>query len=484
MSERRPNIVYILNDHQAFYGHTQAKRPVFESFARQGVEFENAYTVCPLCGPARRSMLTGLFPHNHGEKQNDDDHPFDKELYLDILAQGGYDCRYVGKWHAGLGTALDHGCTGFNYPSYNNPYTKAEYRAYLEELGLDEPEVFIEHYFWEKDQGPDKAGQMLKQDGNWCNEHASGVMLAPKEAHESFFLAHLAKKQLRELAGSDKPFHLRLDFWGPHQPYFPTRDFAGLYRAQDISLPTSLYENVYENDKPEIYRVEHNKGLHDGAYNILYPSALAPDQWRQILARCYAQITQVDAAAGIVLDALDELGLAQNTLVIMTTDHGDAVACHGGHFDKASYMPEEMIRIPMAIRYPGVVSAGERRADFVSNLDAGPTILDAAGLDYPQPVDGHSLLDIFRTGKPWREYIVCETHGHWGNHIGRALITRDYKLIFNENQVDELYDLRRDPWELRNLAVRERYAPVYNEMLALLRTWGEETGDSALLAVM
>lgn len=476
-NKQKPNIVYILNDHQAYYGHQQAKRPVFEHFAADGVEFQNAYSVCPLCGPARRSMLTGLYPHNHGEKQNDDDHPFDRALYLDLLAQEGYDCRYVGKWHAGGGTAFEHGCRGFNYPSYNNPYTKAEYHAYLDELGLDVPDIFVEHYFWEDDQ----AGRVIRQDREWCNEHASGVMLAPKEAHESFFLAHLAKKQLVQLARGSQPFHLRLDFWGPHQPYFPTRDFAEMYHAQDISLPVSLYENVYTNNKPEIYQVEHNKGLHDGAFKMIYPSALAPDQWRQILARCYAQITQVDAAAGMVLDALDELGLAENTLVIMSTDHGDAVACHGGHFDKASYMPEEMIRIPMAMRYPKRVPEGEKSTAFVSNLDIGPTILAAAGLKYPQAVDGRSLLDLFQTGDPWRDAIVCETHGHWGNHLGRALITPDYKFIFNEYQLNELYCLKSDPWELNNLAVKEAYQPLVGEMIERLRRWAKETGDQALL---
>lgn len=480
MKDQKPNIIYILNDHQAYYGHGQVRRPVFESFAAGGVEFQHAYSVCPLCGPARRSMLTGLYPHNHGEKQNDVDHPFDRALYLDLLSQAGYDCRYIGKWHAGSGTALEHGCTGFNYPSYNNPYTKDEYYTYLKELGLDIPDIFVEHYFREDDQ----AGRIIRQEGALCNEHASGIMLAPKEAHESFFLANLAKKQLEELAAGGKPFHLRLDFWGPHQPYFPTQEFAEMYRAQDISLPVSLHENVYTNNKPEIYQEEYNQRLCDEHFKLVYPSRFGPDQWRQVLARCYAQITQVDAAAGIVLDALEELGLAENTLVIMATDHGDAVACHGGHFDKASYMPEEMIRIPMAMRYPKMIREGTKSTAFVSNLDIGPTVLAAAGLAYPQPVDGRSLLDLFRADEPWRDFIVCETHGHWKNHLGRALITPDYKFIFNENQLNELYDLKKDPWELNNLAVKEDDQQMVQKMLGLLRQWATETGDAELLKLL
>lgn len=90
-------------------------------------------------------MLTGLYPHNHGELINDEDHPYDKPVYLDILHENGYDNYYYGKWHAGPGTALDHHCSGFNYPSYNNPYNKPEYKEYLERNGLPEPVIHIEH---------------------------------------------------------------------------------------------------------------------------------------------------------------------------------------------------------------------------------------------------------------------------------------------------------------------------------------------------
>lgn len=482
MTSKKPNIVYILNDHQAYYGHAQARRPVFERFAAQGVAFANAYCASPLCGPARRSMLTGLYPHNHGELQNDVDHPYDRALYTDLLPQAGYRQFYFGKWHAGGGTALEHHCKGFNYPSYNNPYTKPEYKDYLRRYGLPTPEIFIEYDFV---GNGDAQGRIIRQDKAWCNEHSVGVMTTPKETHEAFFLANLAKETLASLSEnpSDAPFSLRVDFWGPHQPYFPTADFAAQYRPQEIGLPLSLRENVYTNNKPAIYAVEHNRGLNENG-KILYPTALGEDDWRHILARCYAQISLVDAAAGIILDALEAYGLAENTLVIMATDHGDAVACHGGHFDKASYMPEEMIRIPMALRYPGVVAPGQVSRHFVSNLDIGPTILDAVGLAYPQPVDGASLLAIGRdAAAPWRAFGVAETHGHFGHHIGRAVITEPYKYIYNEGDLDELYNLQTDPSELDNLAVKAEYEDTLARMRGLLRGWANETGDDKLAGI-
>jgi arylsulfatase A-like enzyme len=483
----RPNIVFILNDHQAYYRHgwdggPEVRRPYFNKMAGQGITFSRAYCASPLCGPARRTMLTGLFPHTHGEIKNDTNHPFDRDTYLDILAASGYRSFYYGKWHAGPGTAFDHGCEGFSYPSYNNPYTKPEYREYLKEHGLAEPEVLIERSFWPEvlhdgTVNQMKEGQRYSQNRSWCNEHASGILLSPKETHEAFFLANLACMKLKELADSKdrRPFHLRVDFWGPHQPYFPTREFADLYRPEDIPEYGNFRDEL--KDKPEVYLSEANYPISKDD-RLIWPNPLPWDEWQKVLARCYAQITLVDAAGGKVLEALEELGMAENTLVVWTTDHGDAVACHGGHFDKRSYMPEEMVRIPMAMRFPGRIPEGHRSDRLVSNLDVAPTILDAAKLGFPEEVQGRSLLSL--TGgqrEQWREDLMCETHGHGEDHAGRLLVTDRYKYVANRGQLDELYDLEKDPYELTNLVSDPGYRDVLSDMQARLVRWQRTTGD-------
>ena len=478
----RPNIVFLLNDHQAYYRHgwdggPEVRRPAFDRLAGEGIAFDRAYTACPLCGPARRTMLTGLFPHAHGEVHNDTNHPYDREVYLDALAAAGYRCGYYGKWHAGGGTALDHGCEGFSYPSYNNPYTKPEYAAYLERRGLPEPVVRIEREFWKVGElGDDR---LYRQQGAWCNEHATGILQTPDDTHEAFFLANLACERLRELAASDdaRPFALRVDFWGPHQPYFPTQRYADMYRPEEIGEYGNFGDTL--EGKPEIYRLEINDPLHENR-RLRQPSALPWREWQKVLARCYAQVTLVDAAGGRILDALDELGLADNTLVIWTTDHGDAVACHGGHFDKASYMPEEMIRVPMAMRFPGRVPAGRPSERLVSLIDVAPTMLDAAGLAFAQPVHGRSLLPLAAgRAENWREDLMVETHGHHQEHVGRALVTDRYKYVANDADLDELYDLREDAFELRNLAGEASHADALADLRARLARWREGTGDEA-----
>ncbi|TFG16402.1 MAG: hypothetical protein EU530_11845, partial [Promethearchaeota archaeon] len=153
--ENLPNIMYILEDHQAWYNHgskfrentPKIHRPNFEKLASEGVEFTRCYTATPLCGPARRTMLTGLYPHNHGEIKNESNHPYDREVYFEKLAEQGYTQYYAGKWHAGKGTAADFGVNTVSTPGYGNPYTMPEYYEYLEKKKLSHIKVRLDHIF-------------------------------------------------------------------------------------------------------------------------------------------------------------------------------------------------------------------------------------------------------------------------------------------------------------------------------------------------
>ncbi|MCX7015418.1 MAG: sulfatase-like hydrolase/transferase, partial [Candidatus Sumerlaeota bacterium] len=180
------------------------------------------------------------------------------------------------------------------------------------------------------------------------------------------------------------------------------------------------------------------------------------------------------------LDALEELGLAENTVILWTTDHGDALACHGGHFDKRSYMPEEMVRIPMALRWPGRIAAGQTSQRLVGTLDVAPTLLDAAGLSFSQPVDGASVLPLcFDSSSPWRDAYLCETHGHAENVVGRLVVADRYKYIATQGQMHELYDLQEDPYEMNNLIDAPAHQGILADMQARLASCQRETNDKA-----
>jgi arylsulfatase A-like enzyme len=319
------------------------------------------------------------------------------------------------------------------------------------------------------------VGERYRCEDEWCNEHASGLTVTPKETHEAFFLAALACDTLRELARTREPFSLRVDFWGPHQPYFPTREFADLYDPAAIPEYGNFRDDLAK--KPDVYHKEWNEPLHEKG-RIVVPSPLPWREWQQVLARCYAHTTMVDAASGLILDALDELGLTENTFVIWTTDHGDALACHGGHFDKASYMPEEMMRVPMAVRWPGRIPPGQTSDRLVSLIDVAPTILDAAGTHFDNRIDGTSLLPLCEgRAAAWRTDLMAETHGHGENVEGRMLVNDRYRFVATRGQMHELYDLVDDPYELCNLVEDPAFAGTLEDCRQRLRVWQQMTHD-------
>ncbi len=171
---KRPNILLIVQDHQLFHGHeNQIKRPCFNKFKQESTSFSNAYSVCPLCGPARRTILTGLYPHNHKEIHCAMNHPYDKDIYHDILAKSGYENFYYGKWHAGEGSSREHNCNSYAIGgnAYGNPYLSVDYAEYIRKRNLPYPKVKISHNFCEPERYSNVSrGDEYLQDKSACNE--------------------------------------------------------------------------------------------------------------------------------------------------------------------------------------------------------------------------------------------------------------------------------------------------------------------------
>ena len=488
-----PKIIFIQNSHQAYYHWDWETGPGpmrrnFMKLASEGACFKHSYCATPLCRPTRRTMLTGLFAHTHKQYHNDTDPPYDHEVYLDTLAEAGYDNYYFGKWHAGPGAANEHHCSGFSRTDYSNPYIQPEYKEYLKRYNFPQALHHIDRYFdipeissrgdWA--ECADNVDYQCK--ANWCGEHAVGSTLTPKETHESFFLATLACEQLEKLAKSksDQPFPLRVDFWGPHQPHFPTQEFLDLYPKEDFVLPEyGSYRNRLQGKPGAYYRERSSPFGKDD--QLIIPSTVNWEEWTEIIRHAFAHITMLDAAGGMIVDKLKELGLDKNTMIIWTTDHGDALASQGGHFDKGSYMSEEVMRIPCAVKWEGVIPAGQIRDELISTIDYPVTILDAAGTAFTKnKVHGRSLLPLL-TGKTdqWDDDLMAETFGHgYGEDINsRMLVHGDYKLIANKESIAELYNLRTDPFELHNLYEDPAFADVRADLENRLRIWQKRTDD-------
>jgi arylsulfatase A-like enzyme len=286
-------------------------------------------------------------------------------------------------------------------------------------------------------------------------EELAGVNAANQGAYVS-----AARRATDACAVTNGPWHLRVDFTEPHPPYRPCAEFADIYDPAAIPAWDSFYEDF--KDKPYIQKqMLYTWGLQD------YDWA----RWAPIAARYYAYVSQLDDAVGKILDALERSGCADNTLVVLTADHGDMCGAHR-MIDKHNVMYDDIVRVPLLIKWPGAIpadtaagaaadtaagaTAGTEINAFVQNtLDIGPTFLEAAGLPASDNADGRSLFPLFGGDTPagWRDCAVSSYNGQqFGLYTQRMLRDNDWKYVWNTSDVDELYDLHADPAELVNRA--------------------------------
>lgn len=478
--QSKPNILWLTTDHQAFANHYNVQPqftrclPTLDKLCADGVFFDNAYTSCPLCTPARASMLTGVYPHRHALMLNPDAkdpdcrNSFDKEeeLFAFALKKQGYRAVQLGKWHVGDKLANKLGFEGWTLPGYGNPLHTQEYRAYLERNNLPEPVVRV---LWDAFD-PALAGQEFNLMGDYQPFSAARELLTPKETHEAYFIADMACRWLDEYAtGEEKqPFMLKVDVWGPHHPYDTAPPFKG--RVNPALLhPHPSFNEVYQN-KPYNYTWTKNFWKH-----IDY---MDWEQTAQVLAVCYEHAMLVDDALGQVLTRLDNLGFSDNTLVILTSDHGDIFGAHGGLFNKETLLVEETMRIPLVLRWPGCVLPGTRDHRLSSNMDIPATVLAAADAEPHRAMDGIDLL-----GETRREHLMCETYGCYQKEfVQRLLRWQQYKYVAHYKDSDELYDLAQDPFELHNLIDDTRYVDILQEMQERLLREMRISGDTGIEA--
>jgi arylsulfatase A-like enzyme len=481
----RPNVLLIITDHHAWFDHfgpgrTEITFPHWERFCAEGVRFEQAFAVCPLCSPARASMMTGLYPSTHGMIRNSEsagmgnrqDLAPGSRLYSHWLREAGYRNAHIGKWHCG-GRKLpaDYGVEGWSLPHYGKPYMSDRYREYCAGRGLGEARARIERNL----NHPEWAGQTLTlhDESPWTFMNGSGVLAGPEEGHQENFVADMAVEKIRELSRGAENWSLTASFWGPHQPYYPTEPYAGSVDPAGIPAYPTFDDDL--RTRP-LRHFLHRDLVHCA------PRKQWPDwsDWQPVLARAYEQQLQLDAAVGRILAALEETGAGENTLVLWVADHGDALASHGGVFDKSCTMTEEVMRVPMAARWPGRAASGATCTRPVSNMDVTATMLAAAGLQVPESMHSRSLVPLCRDprGADWPDRLVCEHHGHGDAVTMRMLVDAGYKYVAAVYDGDELYDRAADPHETRNLVDRPEHAEVAREMRARLAAHIEEYDSS------
>ena len=464
-----PNIVFIFSDdhaYQAISAYGDARRllatPNIDRIAKAGMRFDRCMVPNSICGPARATVLTGKYSHLNGFPNNAGNARFDgaQVTFPKLLQKAGYQTAMIGKWHLGSDP------TGFDFwqvlpgqgAYYNPPMTRngqpVQNSGYVTDIITDVSLDWL--------QRRDKTKPFL-------------LMCQHKAPHREW------EPALRHLdADGDRHYA---------EPPTLFDDYAGRGLAehdQDMTIEKTMTEKDLKLTPPPRLTPEQRKAWdayyepRNAAFRAANPQGRDLTRWKyqRYMHDYLATLRSVDESVGRVLDYLEKEGLAENTIVVYASDQGFYLGEHGW-FDKR-WIFEESLRTPLLVRWPGVTKPGSANRDLVSNLDFAETFLEAAGVPVPAEMQGRSLVPILRGNRPadWRTSFYYQYYEYPAPHRVRphyGVVTDRYKLVrFYGTGEDywELFDLEKDPQELRSVYGQAAYAATQGELekeLARLR---------------
>lgn len=442
VSADRPklNVLFILSDqHNAKVlgckNHPDVQTPNLDRLAEAGVRFDNAITQNPICTPSRVSFLSGQYCHNHGYYGLEGPNPGGLPTFLGHFRRHGYRTGAMGKIHCPEYWVEDD-CDVFHETCHcSREGRSGEYARYLAERGLTDLE----------DHG---AMHELGDRGRQTVEGRPSKVSF--EDSQEGWVANQAKAFMGECKQSGQPFCLHLSLPKPHQCYTPAQEFWDLYDPEKLTLPPNA---EYEMAGKAPHLRKHAEKWRQGEWALFEPKTFEAARLRKL--RGYlGNVSHVDHAVGLLLDYLDETGLAENTIVVYSSDHGD-YACEQGQMEKAPGICSDAItRIPMMWRVPGVTRPGLVCEHIVESVDVSATVTSLAGLPPLETSDGEDLSALLAGGdEPVKAVGLTEFA------FSRSLRKGDWRLVyyppgqFPEEYPDgfgELYNLAEDPWEMTN----------------------------------
>lgn len=477
MTEARtyPNILFITTDQQrkdtiGSYGNPLIRTPNLDRLARECIQFERAYCESPICTPSRITMITGKKSSHHGATHHNNSIRAGERTIAQVLGENGYRTHFIGKphfksqLHQGTEESIADWRAGL-YEEWNGPYIGFETVEFI----LGHSNSLYGHYGkWLRTEHPDKyhhfkVENMRKLDVT-CGQSVYENDI-PEELFSSTYVGDRVVGFLESVKDTGRPFYCFASFPDPHWPVMPPAPFFHMY--DDIKIPESTpYNGEAEKDNyPRVFKRvrEGGRSGYDGGGHYMKN----PGDAEAITRAYWGSVSLIDKNVGRMLDRLEELGLAENTIVVFTADHGEYMGAHG-MMAKGGFLWEEYVNVPFLAKFPGQ-EPGRKTDALLSHVDIVPTLLDAAGIENHRiSVDGVSQLGVIR-GEA-QHIRDCATVMHAGrdpkvNPDQHALITPDWKLVYHAGDPNgELYDLRNDPHELNNLYNRAEAADIQREL--------------------
>lgn len=459
----QPNILIFMTDQQradTIPPYARAWTPHLHQFCREGVTFSNAFTVSPHCCPSRATFFSGLYPSQHGVWNNVNvgnalsRGPYaGVRLFSEDLRDAGYETAFSGKWHiSDRETPHDRGFCAVGLTTGQGTGQEAGQAPSMQEW---------RRYDSFQQRTEREEGEIIRQ--GYPKYVHYGINDNP--FNDSAVVSD-AVRLLRERSKSGRPWCQFVGTLGPHDPYFVPQRYLDRYKTDELELPPNFADSM--TDKPALYR--RTKQLFGQLTEREHKEAL-----RHYLAFC----TYQDELFGRVLEALEETGEADNTLVLYVSDHGDYAGEHG-LWCKGLPCFGGAYRVPAVIRWPkGIRRPGRVEDAYIHLGDFAPTFLDAAGIRAERSFAGRSLLPFLRDEAPsdWRTEHYTQSNGNELYGIQRSVTDRHWKYVYNGFDYDELYDLQHDPQEMRNLINEPRHEATIRRMSRKMWQFAREHGD-------
>lgn len=446
-SNTRPNIVFILIDdlrwdELGIAGHPFIKTPNIDRIGKEGAMFRNAFMTTPLCSPSRASFLTGQYAHTHGITDNVDRSAASHRLvtFPLLLHQAGYETAFIGKWHMGND---DTPRPGFDrWVSFKGQGT---YR---------DPDI-------------NEDGKSVKPSGyitDILNRYAVQFIKRP---HDKPFLIYLAHKAIHPEVTQNNDGSVNL---ADAELFIPAERHKNLYAGKTI--PRRPNYGRAPQGKPALQR-------RIGSLPALGSSTATRDE--TILGR-QRSLMAIEDGVGEILKSLRETGQLDNTVIVFASDNGYFYGEHGLSVERRLAY-EESIRMPLLMRYPKAIKSGTARNEFALNIDLAPTLLELAGVTAPNTMQGRSLVPLLEGKRPvWRNSFLIE---YYSDKVFPRVLQMGYKAVRNGRWkyihylelegMDELYDLKTDPYELKNLIDETRAARARGQIKRQMERLLKET---------